>query len=151
MFIPWLGLGLRFSKPLSTIFQLYCGRQFYWWRKPLTCGKSLTNFITLYRVNLVIGGYLCNMFKVLNVYIWNTFFHHYDAFKSVHLHSIAILRDISWIYHYLCNQYLSQLKLWVRIPHVVRCTRYNIMLCVCQSVTCDRSVVFSVYSGFLHQ
>ena len=34
----------------------------------------------------------------------------------------------SWIYNYLCNQYISQLTLWVRILLMARCTRYNIML-----------------------
>jgi hypothetical protein len=33
----------------------------------------------------------------------------------------------SLIYNYLCNQCLSPLTLWVRIPLMVRCTPYNIM------------------------
>jgi len=33
----------------------------------------------------------------------------------------------SWIYNYLCNRYLSPLKLWVLIPLMGRCTRYIIM------------------------
>jgi len=56
----------------------------------------------------------------------------------------------SWIYNYPCNQCLSPLKLWVWIPLMMRCTQYNILWCSL-SVTCDRSVVFSRYSGFLHQ
>ena len=54
----------------------------------------------------------------------------------------------SWIYNYLYNQYLSPLKFVRSNPghgHVYLIQHYSL------SVTCDRSVVFSGYSGFLHQ
>ena len=56
----------------------------------------------------------------------------------------------NWIYNCICDQRLSPLKLQVRIPLMARCTRYNFVWSSLL-VTCDRSVVFSGYSGFLHQ
>jgi len=50
----------------------------------------------------------------------------------------------SWIYNYQCNQYLSPLKLWVQIPLMAGCTRYNIMLWSDLKVTV-------VFLGFSHQ
>ena len=43
----------------------------------------------------------------------------------------------SWIYNYLCNQYLLPLMLWVRIS--IRATT------LCLSATSDRSMVYHVY------
>ena len=40
--------------------------------------------------------------------------------------------------------------MWVPIPLMARCTRYNIMR-YRLSVNCDRLLVFSGYSGLLHQ
>jgi hypothetical protein len=58
----------------------------------------------------------------------------------------------SWIYNYLCNQCLSSLKLWVQIPLIARCTRYNI---VCQWLATGRwfspgHQVSSINSTCLH-
>jgi hypothetical protein len=57
------------------------------------------------------------------------------SWSIYHLSCLFHLLRPSWswsrmvveFYNYLCNRCLPPLKLWVRTPFMVRCTRYNIM------------------------
>jgi len=63
-------------------------------------------------------------------------------FSNPVIHIEAVVVVIVWP--------VPPLKLWVQIPLMMRCTWYNFMWSSL-SASCDRLVVFSGYSGFLHQ
>jgi len=95
-----------------SVFQHYC---FY-----LSIFYYLFYFIFIYQY-LFIYFYL-----FINIYLF--IFTYFLFFYFIYLFWGPSCSYGSLICYYLCNQYLSPLKLWVRTPFMARCTqKYNIM------------------------
>jgi hypothetical protein len=83
---------------------------------------------------------LCSKRNYMQIYFGTIPLEHSEIFPKIkcYLGPSWSWSYCSWIYNYLCNQFLSPLKLSVRTPFMTRCTRYNNMWWL--SVSCGRSV-----------
>ena len=93
VFLAMNVFGLYCLMPLLTIFQLYRGGQFYWWRKPDVPGenhrhvsrtdKVITYVVQMYRVHLAWAGFELSMVVVIGTDCTGSCKSNYHTIKSM--------------------------------------------------------------------
>ena len=119
---------LRVEENLCRIF-LVCLYQYY---------QRRSNFFLSKRVGIPLPGLTLPHFCVCPKLICSCWFSSYWLNHSPSQFNFLFItcQLYNRIYNYLCNQCISPLTLWVRIPLMASGTRYNIMWSSL-SVTCD--------------
>jgi hypothetical protein len=88
--------------------------------------SNFSHYIFLLQIINKLNKYILFLYCILiNYEFWYTFV--ILSFFATCLSFHRSWSHGSLICNYLCNQCLSPLKLWVRIPLMATCTRYNIM------------------------
>jgi hypothetical protein len=94
--------------------------QYSWNTAHLTFKNNQYSWNTAHFYLVTLFSYICLLKWLLHSFV---FFHVMFSFQG----SSWSWSYGRWIWNYLSNQCISLLKLWVRIPLIARCTRYNIM------------------------